>query len=160
LVAAIARDHAILSLARRCATIIHGADLQEGLPESCPCRRRQPRRRQHHLHASFKTEAGQRQRCLCKTCCRTFSANTGTAYAGLRCSRGEFDQVVTMRVEGVSISAIARIAGRSRSTITRWLERSAVSAKRFNDEHLRKFEIKELQADELCTFIGKKTETR
>ena len=56
-------------------------------------------------------------------------SNTGTAYFGLRCSRDEFDQVATMRVEGVSISAIARITGRSRSTIVRWLERAAESAK-------------------------------
>lgn len=63
-----------------------------------------------------------------------------------------------MRVEGVSISAIARITGRSRSTITRWLERAAAAAKRFNDHHLRKFEIKELQADELWTFVGSKTQ--
>ena len=85
------------------------------------------------LHASFDTKSGTRQRCLCKTCGRTFSANTGTAYAGLRCSRDEFDQVATMRVEGVSISAIARITGRSRSTIERWLERAAASAKRFEE---------------------------
>jgi IS1 family transposase len=65
-----------------------------------------------------------------------------------------------MRVEGVSISAIARITGRSRSTIERWLERAAAAAKRFNDEHLRDFEIKELQADELCSFVGSKTDTR
>jgi hypothetical protein len=38
-----------------------------------------------------------------------------------------------MRVEGVSISAIARITGHSRSTIERWLERAAASAKRFNE---------------------------
>jgi IS1 family transposase len=62
-----------------------------------------------------------------------------------------------MRVEGVSISAIGRITGRSRSTITRWLERAADAAKRFNDARLRDFEIKELQADELCTFIAAKT---
>ncbi|MFH1132134.1 MAG: helix-turn-helix domain-containing protein [Pseudomonadota bacterium] len=64
-----------------------------------------------------------------------------------------------MRVEGVSISAIARITGRSRSTITRWLKRAAAFAKRFNDQHLRKFEVKELQADELWTFVGGKTQT-
>ena len=64
-----------------------------------------------------------------------------------------------MRVEGVSISAIARIVGRSRSTISRWLERAAAAAKRFNDQKLNKFEIKELQADELCTFVGGKANT-
>jgi IS1 family transposase len=112
------------------------------------------------LHASFDTKSGRRQRCLCKTCGGTFSANTGTAYVGLRCTRDEFDQVATMRVEGNSISAIARMTGRSRSTVDRWLERAAVSARRFNDEHLRDFEITELQADELCTFVGSKASTR
>jgi hypothetical protein len=44
----------------------------------------------------------------------TLSTNTGTAYSGLRCTRKEFDQVAGMRVEGVSISATARLTGRSR----------------------------------------------
>jgi hypothetical protein len=109
------------------------------------------------LHASFNTKCGARKRYVCKTCGLTFSANTGAAYFGLRCSREEFDQVARMRVEGMSISAIARVACRSRNTITRWLERAAASAKRFNDQHLWKFEIKELQADELCTFVGGKS---
>jgi transposase-like protein len=95
------------------------------------------------LYASFNTKCGARKRYICKTCGLTFSANTGTAYFGLRCSREEFDQVARMRVEGMSISAIARVACRSRNTITRWLERAAASAKRFNDQHLWKFEIKE-----------------
>jgi IS1 family transposase len=58
---------------------------------------------------------------------------------------------------GMSISAIARITRRARNTIARWLERAAASAKRFNDQHLWRFEIKELQADELCTFVGGKS---
>jgi transposase-like protein/IS1 family transposase len=111
------------------------------------------------LHGAFTKTTGASQRCLCKTCGTTFSGNTSTAYFGLRCSRDEFDQVMKMRVEGVSIAAIARIAGRARSTITRWIERASASAKSFNDGHLRDFELQELQADELCTFAGKKTET-
>lgn len=110
-------------------------------------------------HGWFRTKTGRKRRYQCKICGTTASTNTGTPYAGLGCTRNEFDQVASMRVEGVSISAIARTSGRSRSTIERWLERAAVSAKRFNDEHLRKFEIKEIQADELCTFVGKKTNT-
>lgn len=112
------------------------------------------------LHASFCARSGAKQRCLCKTCGRSFSANTGTAYQDLTCSRDEFEQVAAMRVEGVSISAIARISRRSRSTIERWLERAAASAERFNDQHLHDFEINELQVDELCTFVGSKTATR
>ena len=64
-----------------------------------------------------------------------------------------------MRVEGVSISATPRVTGRSRNTIARWLERAATAAKRFNQRMLHDFDIIELQADELCTFIGSKRST-
>ena len=79
------------------------------------------------------------------------STNTGTAYSGLRCSRREFDQVASLRIEGVSISATARVTGHSRNTIARWLERASTAAKRFNQWMLRGFDILGLQVDELCT---------
>jgi transposase-like protein/IS1 family transposase len=107
-------------------------------------------------HGWFATKTGRKRRYRCKICGTTASTNTGTPYAGLRCTRTEFDQVARMTVEGVGISTTARIAGRSRSTIVRWRERAAKSAKNFNDKTLRKFEITELQADELCTFVGGK----
>lgn len=109
---------------------------------------------------SFRTKTGLRMRRRCKACGRTFSENTQTAYVGLRCSRDEFDQVAQMRVEGVSISATARITKRSRNTVARWLERASHAAEKFNERNLRGFEIKELQADELYTFVrGKKHAT-
>ena len=59
----------------------------------------------------------------------------------------------------MSISATARVTGHSRNTIARWLERASTAANRFNDRMLRDFDLIELQADELCTFIGNKSET-
>ena len=56
----------------------------------------------------------------------------------------------------MSISATARVTGHSRNTIARWLERASTAAKRFNHRMLRGFDLMELQADELCTFIGSK----
>ena len=47
--------------------------------------------------------------------------------------------------------------GHARHTIARWLERVSTAAKRVNQRMLRDFEIIELQADELCTFIGTKS---
>ena len=55
------------------------------------------------------------------------------------------------------MSATARGTGHSRKTIARGLERVSTAAKRFNQRMLRDFEIIELQADELCTFIGNKS---
>ena len=109
-------------------------------------------------HGWFATKSGRRRRYRCKVCGQTLSTNTGTAY-GLRCSRREFDQVASLRVEGVNISATARVTGHSRTTIARWLERASTAAKRFNQRMLSDFDILELQADELCTFIGSKSRT-
>ena len=110
-------------------------------------------------HGWFATKSGRRRRYRCKVCGGTLSTNTGSAYRGLRCSRREFDQVASLRVEGVSISATARVTGHSRTTIVRWLERASTAAARFNHRMLRDFDLIELQADELCTFIGSKRRT-
>ncbi len=59
----------------------------------------------------------------------------------------------------MSISATARVTGHSRNTIARWLERASTAAKRFNYVRLRDFDLIELQADELSTFIGNKRKT-
>ena len=109
-------------------------------------------------HGWFATKSGRRRRYRCKVCRGTLSTNTGTAYSGLCCTRREFDQVASLRVEGVSISATARVTGHSRNTIARWLERASTAA-RFNQLMVRDFDIMELQADELCTFIGNKSKT-
>ena len=110
-------------------------------------------------HGWFVTTSGRRRRNRCTVCGGTLSTNTGTAYRGLRCSRREFDQVASLRVEGVSISATARVTGHSRPTIARWLERAATAAACFNHRLLRDFDVIELQADERCTFIGSKRRT-
>ena len=108
-------------------------------------------------HGSFPTKWGRRWRYRCTVCGGTVSTNTGTAYSGRRCARREFDQVASLRVEGVSMSATARVTGHARHTIARWLERASTAAKRFNQRMLRDFEIIALQADERCTFIGNKS---
>jgi transposase-like protein len=108
-------------------------------------------------HGWFTTKSGRRRRHRCKICGRTASTNTGRAYSGLRCTRTEFDQVASLRVDGVSVSATARLTGRSRNTIARWLERASTAAERFNRKVVTDFDILELQADELFTFIGGKS---
>ena len=107
-------------------------------------------------YGSFATKSGRRQRYRCTVCRGTLSTNTGTAYSGLRCTRREFDHVASLRVEGVSISATARVTGHSRNTVARWLERASAAARHFNDRMVRDFDLIELQADELCTFVGNK----
>ena len=110
-------------------------------------------------YGSFATKSGRRQRYRCTVCRGTLSTNTGTAYSGLRCTRREVDHVASLRVEGVSISATARVTGHSRNTVARWLERASTAARHCNDRMVRDFDLLELQADELCTFVGNKNTT-
>ena len=85
---------------------------------------------------SYRTKTGRRRRFGCDACEFTFSRNTGTPYYRLHTSRPVFDRVASLAVEGVSISAIARLVGRSWSTAARWLERAQATAAEFNARHI------------------------
>ena len=73
----------------------------------------------------YRTTAGKRRRYRCVGCGQTFSTTKGTPYYRLQHRRTTFDTVVTLRVEGVSLSAIARVERLAWNTVARWLERAA-----------------------------------
>ena len=61
-----------------------------------------------------------------------------------------------MCVHGIGISALARIKRMAWGTVARWLALATTYAARFNDRMLKGFVIRELQTDEIRTFIGAK----
>ena len=107
-------------------------------------------------HGFYKMRSGRRRRYRCVRCGKTFSSTKGTPYYRLQHRRATFDAVVALRVEGVSISAIARVEGIAWNTVARWLERAAQVCRRFNRETITGFAVEELQADEIRTFAGNK----
>ena len=107
-------------------------------------------------HSFYKTSQGRRRRYLCKVCKKTFGSTAGTPYYRLQKSRSTFDEVATMAVEGVGISATARIKGLAPDTVANWREKAAKHADRFNDKMLKGFDLIELQADEMRTFVDTK----
>lgn len=110
-------------------------------------------------HSMYVTKSGRRRRFLCKTCGKTFASTSETPYYRLHKPRSDFDQVVQMTVEGVSISSISRIKSLAWNTVKRWQDLASRFAELFNEQHLRGFEVKELQADEICTFVDTKKKT-
>ncbi len=102
----------------------------------------------------YRTTAGKRRRYRCVGCGQTFSSTKGTPYYRLQHRRTTFDTVVTLRVEGVSLSAIARIERLAWNTVARWLERAASVCRRFNQGRTTGFVATELQADEIRSFTG------
>ena len=108
-------------------------------------------------HGFYRTRSGKRRRYRCVTCGQTFSSTKGTPYYRLQHRRARFDAVVALRVEGVSISAIARVEGIAWNTVARWLEHAAAVCHGFNQSRITGFVVEELQADELRSFVGGKT---
>ena len=107
-------------------------------------------------HGFFTLRRGRRRRYRCNACGRTFCATYGTPYYRLHYSRNTFDEVAQMAVEGVSIAASARVKRLSWNTAARWRERAAETARRFNDRMTHGYELRELQADEIRTFVCRK----
>ena len=64
--------------------------------------------------------------------------------------------VVALRVEGVSICAIARVEGIAWNTVARWLDKAGDAWRRLNRGRLVGFVVEELQADEIRSFAGSK----
>ena len=71
----------------------------------------------------YRTTAGKRRRYRCARCGQAFSTTKGTPYYRLQHRRTTFDTVVTLSVEGVSRSAIARVERLAWNTVARWLEK-------------------------------------
>ena len=110
-------------------------------------------------HSFIQLKRCKRRRYRCKCCGKTFCSTTQTPYYRIKHTRKSFDEVVTMSVEGVNKSAIARIKQLSWNTVARWLQRASAAARRFNDAMMEGYEVKELQADEIRTFIAGKAHT-
>ena len=110
-------------------------------------------------HSFIPPKRCKRRRYRCKGCGKTFCSTTQTPYYRIKHTRKSFDEVVTMSVEGINKSSIARIKRLSWNTVARWQQRAAAAARRFNDMMMEGYEIKELQADEIRSFIMSKENT-
>ena len=108
-------------------------------------------------HGFYRSKLGRRRRYRCSTCGVTFGSGSGTPYYRIQSSRSRFDTVAAMSVEGMSKSSISRVTDLAWNTVDRWLEKAAAAAREFNDVRMRGFTLRELQADELRTIVGSKT---
>jgi transposase-like protein/IS1 family transposase len=104
----------------------------------------------------YKTRRGKRRRFQCQACHKTFCSNTATPYYRLQHRRTAFDEVVTLSVEGLNKSAIARVQRIAWNTVDRWLEKAGDRARRFNDQEMATLHGREFQADEIRTIVRSK----
>lgn len=80
------------------------------------------------------------------------------AFGTLRSSPTKITLVVQLLTEGVGIRAAARIANCHRDTVLRILKHAGTRAQELLQKKLVDVKVKHVQADEIWTFCGKKTE--
>ncbi len=65
-------------------------------------------------------------------------------------------QILGMIVEGMSMSAVARLTGASKNSIVKFLRGAGEAYARYQDETLRGLTCKRIQVDEIWSFAGLK----
>jgi IS1 family transposase len=66
------------------------------------------------------------------------------------------NQILSLLIEGNSVRGTARLAGSQIRTVLRYLTEAGEKARQFLHRHLRDLHMKNVQVDEVWTFVGKK----
>ena len=96
----------------------------------------------------------------CRTCGKRFSLTHGTALFGMSTPPEIIGQVVHHAAEGCGVRATARLLGMDKNTVNRIILNSGKHCEAVKDELLQSLGLKEVQLDELWSFVKKKMEKR
>src|SRR4051795_11350774 len=101
-----------------------------------------------------------RIRCLhCSACGTDFSERANTPLFGLRTSEDTLVAIARHLAEGVGCRATARLCGTTLNTVLRFTQRFGKNAELLKESMVRGIHPSKIQADEACSFVGKKTRT-
>lgn len=102
-------------------------------------------------HKNIVSHGSKRPRYKCKTCGKTFSANTGTVLEGLRKPTALILMVITLLAYGCPIQAIVHAFGLDERTVADWRDRAGKHCESVHQERIERGEIDliHVQADEI-----------
>jgi transposase-like protein/IS1 family transposase len=103
-----------------------------------------------------KTRDGQ-QRYRCKQCRQTFSEPK--PLAGIATDIDVAAKALNMLLEGMSIRATARLTGLDKDTVQRLMEQAGKQCSQFLANAMFDLNIRDIQVDEVWSFVGKKEKT-
>jgi len=92
-----------------------------------------------------------RPRYKCKTCGKTFSARSGTAFEGIRKSEDDFVKVTTLLAYGTPTQAIVHAFELDERTVANWRERAGIHCEAIHKEKIERgiLDLIHVQADEI-----------
>ena len=95
----------------------------------------------------------------CKVCGGKFSERAHTALSGSRLPREKIISILHHLAEGCGQRRICRLVGVSRDAVSRLTGIAGKHAKSLHDELVKGVRVREAQADEKWSFVGKKRES-
>lgn len=101
---------------------------------------------------------GGRQRYLCKTCGKTFTATKGTLFYKLHTDWVDLLEVLAAIAKGAPPAAMAEAKEAKVETILRWVERAGEHAQAVEEVLIRDFHIDRVELDELWSYVKNKGE--
>lgn len=96
------------------------------------------------------------QRFKCQLCKKTFTEAHDDALGGMYLAMDKAEMVLSMLLEGNSISSVERITDVHHTTILKLLVLAGEKCERVMGEKIRNVPVKDVQCDELWSFIQKK----
>ena len=100
------------------------------------------------------------QRYRCRQCSRTFTEPHENALDGMYLPQAKAEQVLSLLLEGSSVSSTERLTGVHHTTILKLLVLAGEKCERFLGKKLRNIPVRDVQADEIWSFIQKKQKAR
>jgi len=107
-------------------------------------------------NGTYRTESGQVRKFLCRSCGRTFSERSNTAFFNLRSEDKKMLQALKMVLRGMSLRGTAEILEVHLDTVRAWLRRAAEHSEEVNKVLLKEMKVSKVELDELWTFVQKK----
>lgn len=92
----------------------------------------------------------------CRTCQREFSERKGTVWYWSQIPREKALSLARHLAEGDGIRKTGRLVGATQETVIRWDRRLGEHGKALHEEKVRNVRVREAQADEMWSFVGKK----
>ena len=115
---------------------------------------------QHEQTKKHGKDAKGNPRRRCCLCGKTFIEKTETAYGNLRITDREAATALGMLLEGMAIRSVERLTGLHRDTLCDLVLRVGERCERFLSATVVDVEAKDIQADEIWSFVGCKQKHR
>ena len=92
----------------------------------------------------------------CRRCQKEFSERKGTVWYQSKLPREKALILVRHLAEGDGIRKTGRLVGATQGTVIRWNRLLGEHGKALHEEKVRHVKVREAQADEMWSFVGKK----